>query len=303
MRPEMTQKSILQILKWEKIEKLTVVIDGLRNNASTTEEQWRAETIRVSEELCSEKVDLLVYDTNIGITDHVNRVQRKILPESPNTIWVEEDFELNLNLYEKYLIGLDAQSQPFLSCGNAQANHYDVEHPLRTLFPPYWGQVLNLQLTEEIERIRVDKKIDLDVSREFLNEYSKGIGFPKKLLLERQINYWDQYFNWGAQSPNRWDALATYVLWRSKNPAFVSPINLVKDLAEEDFRGMNTRHEKQIPNEHMAMLIDIEGQKYCFLCEKRKSRVSYSLNETILNNLKYRSRIVREKISKALNKE
>jgi hypothetical protein len=43
MRPEMTRSSILQILQWSKIDSLTVVIDGLRNNASTEEEHWREE--------------------------------------------------------------------------------------------------------------------------------------------------------------------------------------------------------------------------------------------------------------------
>ena len=298
MRPEMTRKSILKILKWGKIETLTVVIDGLRGNASTSEEQWRAETIRVSEEFVSEKVNLLVYDTNIGITDHVNRVQRRILPETPKAIWVEEDFDLDLNLYDQFLNNLEEHSKPYLSCGNGQANHTGVEHPLRTFFPPYWGQVLNLQLTEEIEKIRIDKKIDLEVTRAFLNTFSQDLGFPKKFLLQRQVEYWDQYFNWATHSPNRWDALATYVLWRCNNPTFVSPINLVTDLADEDSRGMNTRHEEQAPSNHPEKITTIGKIKYCILCEQRKSRVSNTLKDTIHNNLKYKKRMVYEKFSK-----
>lgn len=297
MRPEMTRSSILQILQWSKIDSLTVVIDGLRNNASTEEEHWREETIKVSEDLCGEKVNLMVYDTNIGITDHVNRVQRKILPEKPNAIWVEEDFDLDLNLYEKFYTGLEISSKPFLSCGNGQANHFDIKYPLRTFFPPYWGQVVNLELTEEIEKIRFDKKINHEVSREFLTSFSQDISFPKKFLLDRQINYWDQYFNWAAHSPNRWDALATYVLWQHHNPAYVSPINLVTDLAEEDFRGMNTRHEEQKPINHPANIIEMENVKYCLQCERRKSRVSRSLKDAVNNNLKYKKRLIKERIS------
>lgn len=300
MRPEMTQKSILQILEWKKINSLTVVIDGLRSNASSMEEHWRAETIKVSEDFCSEKVKLLVYDSNIGITDHVNRVQRKILPQNPNTIWVEEDFELDFDRYENFFSGVEIDSKPFLSCGNGQANHGGIEYPLRTFFPPYWGQVVNLELTEEIAKIRFDKRIDTAVSRDFFNTFSKKTGFPRKFLIERQIKYWDQYFNWAANSPNRWDALATYVLWRCHNPTFVSPINLVTDLAEEDSRGMNTRHEKQSPIDHPFMVMEMGDAKYCLYCEQRKSRVANTINEAIKNNLKYKKRIVEDRISKVL---
>jgi hypothetical protein len=301
MRPEMTKRSILKILEWEKLKSLTVVIDGLRNTANAKEEEWRKETIRVSEALCGSKVSLLVYDTNIGITDHVNRVQRRILPQAPNAIWVEEDFDLNFNLYTEFLVGLKVHSTPFLICGNAQANHTEIHHPLRTFFPPYWGQVLNLQLTEEIEKIRIDKKIDLDVSRDFFNTFSKEVGFPRKFLIERQVKYWDEYFNWAVNSPNRWDALATYVLWRCHNPTFVSPLNLVTDQAEDDFRGMNTRHEKQEPRNHSPKIMKMYNSKYCMYCEKRKSRVANSFREAVYNNFKYKKRIFLERFSKTLN--
>ena len=298
MRPEMTEKSILNILKWNQLKSLTVVIDGLRDSANAAEEHWRTKTIDICERFKDQKIELIVYDKNIGITDHVNRVQKRILPVKPDSIWVEEDFELNLSEYSKFVNEHKPKAGPFLLAGNSQGNHLEFNQPLRTFFPPYWGQVLSIELTEEIEKVRYDKKIDPSICRDFFNDFSKGIGFPMKYLLEKQVSYWNQYFNWAIQSPHRWDALATYVLWRNHNPTLVPPTNLVRDLAEEDPRGMNKRHEKQDPDSHQLEVRSIGALEFCENCERRKSRVPRNLHELVQNNLSYRRRILNEKIRK-----
>jgi hypothetical protein len=298
MRPEMTQKSIQNILIWNQLNSLTVVIDGIRNTANTDEENWRAKTISICEQFKDEKFELIVYDTNVGITDHVNRVHKRILPVKPNAIWVEEDFELKLEQYSNFVERYRPKAGPFLMAGNSQGNHLEIEHPLRTFFPPYWGQVLSIELTEQIEKLRIDKRIDPNVSREFISNYSKKIGFPKKYLLDKQISYWDQYFNWAIYSPHRWDALATYVLWSHHIPTLVPPFNLVDDLAESDSRGMNKRHENQNPSLHQLQIRNIEDLVFCENCEHRKSRVSRNLHELIRNGLAFRGRILNEKLNR-----
>lgn len=296
MRPEMTQKSIQNILSWSQLKSLTVVIDGLRNTANSDEKHWRAETINRCEQFIGEQFDLIVYDTNIGITDHVNRVQKRILPIKPNAIWVEEDFELNLDEFSNFVNQYHPKAGPFLLAGNSQGNHFGTKRALRTFFPPYWGQVLNIELTEEIEKLRIDKKIDPKICRDFLSEFSKNIGFPKKHLLEKQISYWNDYFNWATHSLHRWDALATYVLWSHQNPTIIPAINLVNDLASDDPRGMNTRHEKQDPSAHNLQLKSVENLFYCEICEHRKSRVPKDIFELVHNSLSYRGRILNERV-------
>jgi hypothetical protein len=298
MRPELTEKSIQNILKWNQLKSLTVVIDGLRNSANAAEQKWRTITIEVCERFKDEKIDLIVYDKNIGITDHVNRVQKRILPVKPDSIWVEEDFELNLNEYSNFVDKYKPKTGPFLLAGNSPGNHSEFNRPLRTFFPPYWGQVLSIELTENIERVRFDKRIDPRVCRDFLNDFSKGIGFPKKYLLEKQVSYWNQYFNWAIHSPHRWDALATYVLWSCHNPTLVPSTNLVTDLAEEDNRGMNIRHEKQDPDIHQMEIRFIASLQFCQICENRKSRVSRNISELVRNNLSFRRRVLKEKIGR-----
>lgn len=297
MRPEMTKKAIENILSWSKLDGLTIVIDGLRSFASLDEKQWREETIAIATKFCSTKVELIVYQDNIGITDHVNRVQKKLLPKYPNAIWVEEDFSLDLESYKSSLNFNLNEKMPFLSCANAQSDHLGENTKLRTLFPPYWGQVLNIELTLEIEKLRKDKILDLNVSRNIMNQLSyENTGFPKNYLISKQVEYWNKYFSWAVESENRWDALATYVLWKYENPTFVTHRNLVKDLGRDDFRGMNVRHESQEPNHHLFQPIKVANQEVCFLCEKRKSRVPFSSKEVVANNLKYKTRILREKI-------
>lgn len=292
MRPEMTKNAITEISAWNDLDSLTVVIDGLRPSANNSEEEWRRETIRVVETSPVSKLELIVYDTNIGITDHANRVQRRLLPRHPRAIWVEEDFQLNFADYANFVEGLDIPNQPFLSCANGQANHEEIDLPLRTLFPPYWGQVLNMELTEEVERIRKDKKIDPKVAQETLGIFKNSFTLPKNYLIKKQVTYWNNYFKWAVYNPNRWDALATYVLWKHGNPTIVSPRNLVNDLASTDMRGMNKRHEQQVVIQHKTRVENLRSTTICISCEKRKSRSAYSAQELIQNNFQYRRRIL-----------
>jgi len=292
MRPEMTKNAITQISLWNDLDSLIVVIDGLRPIANNSEEEWRRETIRVVETSPVSNLELIVYDKNIGITDHVNRVQRLLLPKHPRAIWVEEDFQLNFAEYAKFTKDLDIPNQPFLSCANGQADHKEIDLPLRTLFPPFWGQVVNMELTEEIERIRKDKKIDTKVAHEILSIFHSNFTFPKNYLIKKQITYWNNYFRWAVDNPNRWDALATYVLWKHGSPTLVSPQNLVNDLANLDTRGMNKRHEEQVVIQHEPRLQTLTNISICILCEKRKSRSAFSAHELIKNNFQYRRRIM-----------
>jgi hypothetical protein len=248
----------------------------------------------VEQSQCS-KLELIVYDSYLGITDHVNRVQRRLLPKHPNAIWVEEDFYLNFAGYSEFLNGLPIPDAPFLACANGQADHREVNVPLRTLFPPYWGQVVTMNLTEEIEKIRKDKKIDQGVAREMLLIFQDKFSPPKSYLFKRTVDYWNNYFNWGVHSPNRWDALATYVLWKSGNPTHVSSRNFVKDYANDDKRGMNKRHEQEFTMVHKPQIAEITQISICFLCEKKKSRSAFSANELVQNKFRYHKRIRLEK--------
>ena len=295
MRPELTRDAIDHITTWSELRSLTVVIDGLRPSASELESSWRKQTIKIVEESNKPNLELVVYGTNIGITDHVNRVQRSLLPKLPSAIWVEEDFRLDFEAYEQFLKKMVIPEKTFLACANGQANHTEPNLDLRTLFPPYWGQVVNIALTEEIEKIRFDKKIDSKIARNMLSILHSKLGFPRSYIFEKQIDYWNQYFNWAVYNPNRWDALATYVLWKNENPTYVSPLNHVLDLAETDDRGMNKRHEPQIPIQHALRVLSRNQVDVCFLCERRKSRVSFSTFELVTNKMSYHARYLIKK--------
>ena len=66
MRPELTRRSIERILKWNGLNKLVVIVDGLRNTASLDEKIWRRETIKTVESFYDQpKVELWVYVTKI----------------------------------------------------------------------------------------------------------------------------------------------------------------------------------------------------------------------------------------------
>ena len=284
----MTERALNEISLWRNARTVTVVIDGLRLNSNLLEEEWRRKTISIVENANLENLELDVYESNIGLTNHILRVQRKYLEKYPWAIWVEEDFNLDYESFSKSLKSVKIPSTPFLMCGNNQSNHSDQKDNLFTLFPPYWGQVLNMNLVEEIEKVWSDKKIKPEVAQEtFSNLYDLN-SFPKKILFLKQTQYWTNYFNWGVNSANRWDAIATYVLWKNHLYTRVTNNNLVKDFSHLDPRSMNVRHQSQEPQNHIIRTTPIFNNLICFLCEKRKSRVAFSTAELLHKSYNYR---------------
>jgi hypothetical protein len=101
MRPELTKRSLEIILKWDGLNRVVVIVDGLRSGAELCEELWRNETIRAIEIAAESdsRVELWVYADNIGNTNHILRVQERALHVEEYGIWLEEDIDLDLDRY------------------------------------------------------------------------------------------------------------------------------------------------------------------------------------------------------------
>jgi hypothetical protein len=293
IRPELTNRSLERIIAWDGLKKLIVVIDGLRPNASETEKAWRNSTIKVVEDFQQpEKMELWCYGTNVGITEHYLRLQERVMDQYPDTIWVEEDIDLNF----KEFINLETkgfyESGPLLISGYSHFDHSNTTfNELRgNLFVPMWGLRMNVEFHQLICRVWRDKKFNEKVVEDILTSIFPTKTINQRMYLKSVISYWTNYSKWSLTSLNRWDSLANYSLWTQGRVSLTSMNRLADDCSYLDYRGMNQRNK---PNEvviHEPIFKESMGIKFCLQCEFKGSRKDPRFRSRIGASFKYRIR-------------
>jgi len=294
MRPEMTASSIKDILKWKSLNKLVVIIDGLRTGASEQERMWRNQTIGVVETYCtiSEKMDLWVYGSNVGITEHTMRIQRRALESGFSGIWLEEDIGLDLERYSSILekIAIEKSDRPTLVSAYSHFNHAsDTERMTKeNLFLPLWGMVFNESFYNLINRVWNDKTFDASVVSKAIDPIFPASTYGERMYKRKVLDYWTQYSSWGFLNANRWDAVANYALWTNSVYSQTAIQRLAHDLSFKDSRGMNQRLEPSPANNHEFSAVTVEGGDFCLGCEHWGSRIHKRLSRRIAAGAKYR---------------
>jgi hypothetical protein len=294
MRPEMTAASIKDILKWESLNKLVVIIDGLRSCASEQEGIWRNQTIGVAETYCkvNAKMDLWVYSSNVGITEHTMRIQGRALESGFSGIWLEEDIGLDLERYSSILeeIAIEKSNCPTLISAYSHFNHTsDITRMTKqNLFLPLWGMVFNESFYNSISRVWNDKTFDSSVVSKAINPIFPDSTYGERLYKRKVLDYWTQYSSWGFLNANRWDAVANYALWTNSVYSQTATQRYAHDLSFKDSRGMNQRLEPSPVNNHEFSAVTIDGGDFCLGCEYWGSRIHRRLTQRIAASAKYR---------------
>ena len=292
MRPELTRSSIDRILKWDGLNKLIVIVDGLRNTASLNEENWRRETISTVESFCDQsKIELWVYGTNIGITQHQMRIQKRALEIEEFGIWLEEDMEIDFDAY----IAIDIENKveagrPLLFSGFSEFNHEEsTENAIKSsLFVPIWGLTVNTSLVELIERVWKQRKYEPSIVEKSIRRVFLGNSLKSRVHLRSIEKYWVEYMSWGFSNPNRWDALAIYALWTQDMYLYSSVNRTVEDISYRDHRGMNQRIKSKKISNHTFVERQVDEFTFCKDCEIRGSRISTNLLDRATSSMKYR---------------
>ena len=291
MRPNLTLRTIRRTLNWSGLKKLIVVIDGLRPGASEIEKKWRQMTIEVINDYeDSRKLELWCYDENIGMTEHYLRLQKRVMSEDPSTIWIEEDIDLdfemfaNLNSSEIYCDG------PILISGYSHFNHTNfAEKNLKgNLFLPIWGLKMNEEFHELICRTWRDKKFDEKYVESVISDVFPRDTVNQRIYAKSVLSYWILYSKWGLVSSKRWDSLANYALWTVGRFSLSSLNRLAQDVSYLDFRGMNQRERPMHVSNHFSTFKYVGGVPFCIECEYQGSRKSPSITRRIMDSLKYR---------------
>jgi hypothetical protein len=243
MRPNLTRLAINRALNWSGLKKLIVIIDGLRNSASNDEQIWRRETIEIVESFSHDtKIELWVYEQNIGITEHQIRIQKRALQVEEHGIWLEEDMEVDFDTYTDIQIEdkIDTDS-PLLYSGFSEFNHEELSGKTfkSSLFVPIWGLTINANLVELVEKVWRQKNYNPEIVENVISRVFLDKTIDARIHLKSIERFWVQYMSWGFSNPNRWDALAIYSLW-TKDSFVYSPMRrLVNDVSFLDHRGMN----------------------------------------------------------------
>ena len=294
MRPEMTESSIKTVLNWNSLDNLVVIIDGLRKDAAESEREWRKETIRITEKYASSnaKLDLWVYDSNIGITEHTMRIQGRALESGSSGIWLEEDIGLELEKYSKIVenLAVDKSSDPILLSAYSHFNHnYSGETTTKgNLFLPVWGMVFNENFYNLISQVWYDKKFDEQIVIDAIARVFPDSSFGDRLYKSKVIRFWTEYSRWGLVNSNRWDALANYALCTKSKYSSATFERLAHDLSFQDSRGMNQRIEPAPVQTHEFHETQIGDQIFCIRCENWGSRIDRRLSRRMAAGIRFR---------------
>lgn len=292
MRPELTRRSIERILKWNGLNKLVVIVDGLRNTASLDEKIWRRETIKTVESFHDQsKVELWVYGTNIGITQHQIRIQKRALEIEEFGIWLEEDMEIDFDMYTAIDIENKVEAKrPLLFSGFSEFNHRNSTENIfkSSLFVPVWGLTLNARLVELIEIVWKRGQYDPSIVEKSIQRVFLRKSLKSRIHLRSIERYWVEYMSWGFSNPNRWDALAIYTLWTQDVYVYSSMNRTVDDISYQDHRGMNQRVKSKNITNHTFIEQQVGEFTFCKDCEIRGSRISTNLLNRANSSMKYR---------------
>jgi hypothetical protein len=294
MRPEMTEKSLQEILVWPNLDRLVVIIDGLRGSANLQERIWREQTIAIVESygIRNSKLDLWIYDSNIGITNHAMRIQERALQSGSSGIWLEEDIGMDLERYSGLVENtqLILSDEPFLLSAFTHFNHDYVGTSIlkNNLFLPLWGIVFNESFYNLISKVWSDKNFKANVVANAINPIFPDLKYLDRIHKKKVVDFWTEYSSWGFQNQNRWDAVANYALWTESKYSWTPFTQLAYDLSYKDSRGMNQRIKPHDVGSHSFDERSTNGHLFCLGCERWGSRFDRSLLKRASSSLRYR---------------
>ncbi len=290
IRPELTARTISKILEWGELGSLIVIIDGLRESADKNEAFWRKSTIETVENfaLIDSRIDLWIYDKNVGNTNHILRVQLRALAVEEYGIWLEEDIDIDLDAYLILQNMRKNDSDPFLLTGYSHADHGQLNSIKNTLFVPLWGQTINSSLYYLVEKIWNDKVFDKKIVINAINNVFEVESKIESNYYKQIVEYWTKYSEWGILSSKRWDALANYSLWSAGFFANSATERIANDVSFLDFRGMNQRSQPKLPKMHEPNFIENIDFRFCKNCERIASRIEKSQFRRAIVSARYR---------------
>ena len=271
-RPELTAAAIRRSLVWKENFRLYVSIDGIRPKAGDVEIQDRQRTIKVAEECATldSRVEVVVWDQNLGLTDHAIRMMKGVFNRHTQIISLEEDNEIGaegLNFLKLHSVG----SSPSIAAAYSRYSHPNAPFVRKTFFPNQWGTALNESFFGEVLRTVQHNEINQSVvERSIIPEISTN-----RKRREFISKYWSELFRSSITDPSHGDAIFQYTAMRLGLPYSVPTKTLLQDLGHLDSRGMHPR-ERALPQDLMHVFRPDGSTQFCVSCEQDSCRLPLS---------------------------
>ena len=271
-RPEQTARAIKRICNWDGLDKLYVSVDGLRANASKEEKSWRNETIATAEKLANfdSRIIPIVWDVNEGLTFHAIRIMGKVFESDRRLISLEEDNYIEGEGLDFLTRHTESQGLPSIATAYSSTFHSATTLDFRyTYFPEQWATSLTLEVFESFLKVWNDKNI----SRELIQGQIKKIYPINRLKQELVVERWYRIFNAAVNTDSYGDALMSYAALCLGIP-YIAPINsFVKDIGNEDARGLHPRAEEVKRSSHEFKPAGKNLLNVCIVCENATNQL------------------------------
>lgn len=281
-RPELTEQVIKSTLTWNKLDKLLITIDGLRESAVESEKIWREATIGICERYSQldPRVTLVVWLDNPGLTNHILRSLKHAFTMSKVVIAIEDDTLVSNQGFDFLANAVSASTAPQIAAGYNKFFHTNVDSSSgfrNTLFPTQWSTSLNASMFRIVEEVWQERRVEWKLVAKRITKLN-GIGVEKKVRL---FMYWYRYFKNSLKSHRHTDIVVQYAVFKSGAQYKVPWGDYVEDIAFKDWRGMNIRHNPLIRNEHAGEFYEFNGALACKVCDVLGGRIEPSFGKYI----------------------
>ena len=277
-RPELTQQACLSILDWPELERLVITIDGLRLSADLEEKSWRDQTIQtcINLAMSDERIELKIWPDNPGLTNHIFRSLSYVFEFTDSLIAVEDDNLISVPGLRFLSSRITSSDYPQIAAGFNKCKHPPGSFPSdcrSTLFPIQWTTSLNKRMFAIIEEVWENLTVDKLVVSQRIKELD-GLSLMQKWRL---LSYWNGYFKNAMSSPRHTDIVVQYAAFKA-GVFFEVPLeDHVEDLAPNDWRGMNERHNPVTQHFHQAKLYSTRVGFACSICDLLGARIEPSI--------------------------
>lgn len=242
-RPEFTTLNIHRLSLYSDELDLVIVHDGLREGASTLEKISHSQTRNI---LTSSKLpkgcEVLVYDENVGLTQHFFRVSNLILRNYDGLINHEDDKLISFKGLQEITSLPKLRDVPMHADSRGNLKHVWKDSLWRnSLFSQNGVSFMNHSLIAAAQEEYSTGKVRLDKLKIALREWYSEM-FSKKSHLERIVDKVSQQLSWGISNPDRPDSLLAYTLLLRGQTKFVTNYDFSFDISHLDFRGKNQEY-------------------------------------------------------------
>lgn len=307
-RPELTLKLFTRLHKINDdfqrkhgeyaFSRIVLAHDGLQDRVSADTRRYHEQARQLCQDLEKDNADVrtLLFDKNIGLTQHIFRCIDAQEITSRDCILVEEDKFPTLEAVE-FLRSRKISMDPSCILDSLPNNHHlDLQLDyVSTLFTDNGNLVIGEELLNLTKELWLKKALFQDEFEKNLRFYFSS--FLSGFSLRRACRFFSDHLSWGLMNPDRPDSLFAYALILSKKLKICPVSPLSENWSARDTRGKNVNYQSSNRGEECSTRpIKIWNLNLCPQCEKFSisERTGLTPYLAIKNSIDYRMRNIKK---------